>query len=121
VKAQVMDNFVKSTAGYCVVTYLLGVGDRHLENVLLSPNGCLIHIDFGFILGRDPKPLPPPFKLVKEMVDAMGGQQVRELLNFRPFVLLCNIVFLLHSRHTTDNFSSTAARPTSSCGDVPSS
>lgn len=72
-----MDNYVKSTAGYCVVTYLLGVGDRHLENVLLSPNGLLIHIDFGFILGRDPKPLPPPFKLVKEMVDAMGGQQVR--------------------------------------------
>lgn len=76
VKAQVMDNYVKSCAGYCVVTYLLGVGDRHLENVLLSPNGYLIHIDFGFILGRDPKPLPPAFKLVKEMVDAMGGQQV---------------------------------------------
>jgi hypothetical protein len=26
VKASVMDNYVKSTAGYCVVTYLLGVG-----------------------------------------------------------------------------------------------
>ena len=41
--------------------------------VLLSANGLLIHIDFGYILGRDPKPMPPPFKLVKEMVDAMGG------------------------------------------------
>ena len=72
IKAEVMDNYVKSCAGYCVVTYLLGVGDRHLENVLLSPTGCLFHIDFGYILGRDPKPLPPAFKLVKEMVDGMG-------------------------------------------------
>ena len=30
-------------------------------------------MDFGFILGRDPKPLPPQMKLSKEMVEAMGG------------------------------------------------
>jgi phosphatidylinositol 3-kinase len=39
--------------------------------VLLTPKGNLFHIDFGYLLGRDPKPLPPPFKLVKEMVEAM--------------------------------------------------
>lgn len=32
-------------------------------------------MDFGYILGRDPKPYPPPVKVCKEMVDAMGGTQ----------------------------------------------
>ena len=56
------------SAGYCVITYLLGVGDRHNDNLLLSESGHLIHVDFGYILGRDCKPFPPPMKLNKEMV-----------------------------------------------------
>lgn len=35
--------------------------------------GHLFHIDFGYILGHDPKPYPPPMKIIKEMVEAMGG------------------------------------------------
>ncbi len=37
-------------------------------------DGRLFHIDFGYILGNDPKPFPPPMKLCKEMIEAMGGQ-----------------------------------------------
>lgn len=39
VRKEVMDTFVKSCAGYCVITYLLGVGDRHLDNLLIAPDG----------------------------------------------------------------------------------
>ena len=78
-------------AGYCVITYLLGVGDRHLDNLMLTKSGKLFHIDFGYILGRDPKPLPPPMKLSKEMVEAMGGVHSEHYTQFRK---LCYTTFL---------------------------
>ncbi|KAI9218952.1 kinase-like domain-containing protein [Blastocladiella britannica] len=73
IHANAMDTYIRSCAGYCVITYLLGVGDRHLDNLLMTPRGNIFHVDFGYILGRDPKPFPPPMKLCKEMVEAMGG------------------------------------------------
>lgn len=54
-----------------------------MDNLLLSESGHLIHVDFGYILGRDPKVFPPPMKLNKEMVEAMGGTSSLEYQKFR--------------------------------------
>lgn len=85
VRKEALDIFVKSCAGYCVITYLLGVGDRHLDNLLLSPDGHFFHADFGFILGRDPKPFAPAMKLCKEMVDGMGGASSEQYRQFKQY------------------------------------
>ncbi|XP_064421311.1 phosphatidylinositol 3-kinase catalytic subunit type 3 [Latimeria chalumnae] len=97
ISAEVMDTYVKSCAGYCVITYILGVGDRHLDNLLLTKTGKLFHIDFGYILGRDPKPLPPPMKLSKEMVEGMGGTQSDQYQEFRK---QCYTAFLHLRRYS---------------------
>lgn len=85
VRKEAMDTYIKSCAGYCVITYLLGVGDRHLENLLLAPDGHFFHADFGFILGRDPKPFAPMMKLCKEMVEGMGGASSPNYVQFKQY------------------------------------
>lgn len=62
---------------------MLGVGDRHLDNLLLAPDGHFFHVDFSYILGRDPKPFPPPVKICPEMVEAMGGTSSVHYLRFK--------------------------------------
>ena len=85
IKARAIDTFVRSCAGSAVVTYLLGIGDRHLDNLMMTPEGHLFHIDFGFILGREPPGKLPSgaMKFNKEMVQAMGGLASAHYLHFK--------------------------------------
>ena len=85
IRKETLDTYIKSCAGYAVITYILGVGDRHLENLLLSPNGHLFHIDFGFILGRDPKPFAPLIKIAGEMVEGLGGTGSPQYAQFQQY------------------------------------
>lgn len=91
--------FVESLACYIIFTYILGVGDRHLENVMLRQDGCLFHIDFGFILGEEPTKAVregSEFRLCTSQIAAMGGP---EHPNYRNFTQLCEKIFLCLRRH----------------------
>ena len=146
VKPDVLQTYIRSCAGYCVLTYLLGVGDRHLDNIMIQPryvlrictslldlqthssahDNFLIFVsvvisftlvrssrrpssncscctvsksnpkslpspDFGFIFGRDPKPLPPAFRLTKEVCVAHRLRKTSACTLF-SLQLLCNIL-----------------------------
>ncbi|KAK3732085.1 hypothetical protein RRG08_026470 [Elysia crispata] len=119
IAAEVMDNYLKSCAGYCVMTYLLQVGDRHLDNLMLTKNGKMFHIDFGFILGRDPKIMAPPMKLNKQMVAAMGGYDSEHFQQFKVFTYTAflalrrsaNLVLNLFSLMVDSNIPDIALEP----------
>ncbi|KAI3387239.1 hypothetical protein SNEBB_002653 [Seison nebaliae] len=98
--SNVMNNYISSCAGYGLVTYLLLVGDRNLDNILITKDGCLFHIDYGYILGHDPKIFPSPMRLTNDMVNAMGGESSE---NFKRFKRLCCTAFI-HLRSHSNYF-----------------
>jgi predicted unusual protein kinase regulating ubiquinone biosynthesis (AarF/ABC1/UbiB family) len=46
--------FFNIKAGLILACYLLGLGDRHNKNIMISKNGKIGHIDFGYIMNKDP-------------------------------------------------------------------
>ncbi len=39
-------NFLKTYAQWCFLGYVVGLGDRHTNNILVTEQGRVIHIDF---------------------------------------------------------------------------
>tara|TARA_B100000674_G_scaffold161673_1_gene129275 strand:- start:3109 stop:4794 length:1686 start_codon:yes stop_codon:yes gene_type:complete len=72
----IRNEFILSCASNCILTFMLGVGDRNLGNIMVSSTGHLAHIDFSYILGTDPKwEELTEMRITPGMVDLLGGIQ----------------------------------------------
>lgn len=75
--------YIKGVVTSSIVGYVLGLGDRHLNNILIDrATGEPIHIDLGvaFDQGRLlPIPELVPFRLTRDMVDGFGVSGVEGL------------------------------------------
>eukprot|EP00756_Hemistasia_phaeocysticola_P001318 Hpha_TRINITY_DN10935_c0_g1::TRINITY_DN10935_c0_g1_i1::g.26740::m.26740/K06640/ATR; serine/threonine-protein kinase ATR len=68
--------FTRSTAAWSMVGHVLGMGDRHAENILMDRNtGAVMHVDFAILFDKGMTLEVPEitrFRLTPNIVDAMG-------------------------------------------------
>lgn len=70
---RIRDRFGKSLCTFNICSYILGIGDRHLDNFLLDiTKGNIIGIDFGHAFGSATEHLPipdlTPFRLTRQLI-----------------------------------------------------
>ncbi|KAK9501564.1 hypothetical protein O3M35_012267 [Rhynocoris fuscipes] len=99
-----IEEFTNSCAGYCVATYVLGIADRHSDNIMVKKTGQLFHIDFGHILGHFKEKFGfrrerVPFVLTHDFVHVINKGNKKGGLEFQIFQRLCEQAFLILRRH----------------------
>lgn len=69
-------SYTRGVATSSIVGYVVGLGDRHVQNILVDCNTAeLVHIDLGVAFEQGkflPTPETVPFRLTRDMVDGMG-------------------------------------------------
>uniref|UniRef100_A0A8C6ULF0 phosphatidylinositol-4,5-bisphosphate 3-kinase n=1 Tax=Neogobius melanostomus TaxID=47308 RepID=A0A8C6ULF0_9GOBI len=91
---QAIEEFTLSCAGYCVATYVLGIGDRHNDNIMIRETGQLFHIDFGHFLGNFKRKLGinrerVPFILTYDFVHVIQQGRTNNSEKFERFREYC--------------------------------
>lgn len=85
---------VASAAGSYIASYVLGIRDRHHDNVLIhEENGYLFHIDFGKILGDSVAVDTGEFAITTDLKKVMDDR-------WEDFVSLCLKAYLVLRAHS---------------------
>ena len=87
-KKEAIDNFMLSNVAYCLATFVLGIGDRHNDNIMIKKNGELFHIDFGHFLGHFKykmgiKRERAPFVFTRQFQSVLGGDNSEAFKEFK--------------------------------------
>uniref|UniRef100_A0A8C2A031 phosphatidylinositol-4,5-bisphosphate 3-kinase n=1 Tax=Cyprinus carpio TaxID=7962 RepID=A0A8C2A031_CYPCA len=95
-----IEEFTLSCAGYCVATYVLGIGDRHSDNIMVRSTGQLFHIDFGHILGNFKskfgiKRERVPFILTHDFIHVIQQGKTSNTEKFGNFRQYCEEAYLI--------------------------
>jgi hypothetical protein len=96
----IKERFAKSLAISSCLSYVLGLGDRHASNIMISKSGHIIHIDYGYILEN---PIHstivnnPIIRISHEMIDFLGGWNSEYYDLFKNYIIKVFDIIRLYS------------------------
>ena len=96
----IKERFAKSLAISSCLSYVLGLGDRHASNIMVSKSGHIIHIDYGYILEN---PIHstivnnPIIRISNEMIDFLGGWNSEYYDLFKNYIIKVFDIIRLYS------------------------
>jgi phosphatidylinositol kinase/protein kinase (PI-3 family) len=96
----IKERFAKSLAISSCLSYVLGLGDRHASNIMISKSGHIIHIDYGYILEN---PIHstivnnPIIRISNEMIDFLGGWNSEYYNLFKNYIIKVFDIIRLYS------------------------
>ena len=98
--------FSNSLAISCCISYLLGLGDRHLDNIMINKKGQIFHIDYGYLL-ENPKTHifgSPNIRITQGMVDFLGGIHGNYYKEFNNYLIYVYDIMRLYKNIIVDYY-----------------
>jgi hypothetical protein len=81
--------FLQSLAISSSLSYILGLGDRHLDNIMINKHGQLFHIDYGYLMDNPTTSIisNPNIKITTVMIDFLGGVEGKYYKEFTQYII----------------------------------
>jgi len=100
------ERFAKSLAISSCMSYILGLGDRHTGNIMISNEGHIIHIDYGYILENPIHStiFTPIIRISSDMIDFLGGMQGNYYEIFKTYIINVYDILRLYSDIITNYY-----------------
>ena len=81
--------FLQSLAISSCLSYILGLGDRHLDNIMINNIGQIFHIDYGYLMDNPVTSIisNPNIKVTTAMIDFLGGVEGKYYKEFTHYII----------------------------------
>lgn len=80
------------------IAYILGLGDRHMDNIMITCRGEIFHIDFGYIMQNPITSIwgSPNIKVTGDIIDFLGGTNSEYYDMFQKLVIKSHEILRIH-------------------------